>query len=353
MPQLFRGPAATDVIAELLGTAPKRRGPAAAPVSLASSKDIDVRENALPVDEESFQIGIARAMGLEPVQQQQASSENLRSLFERSAEVPVETDLSPVAGFIKGVFGKDVGYKAPQRGEDKAQMLAKIQGVVGDSEQGTMSSILGGVKQALANREVTTKARMQNQQQARGAGSGKLKPLGDAAITKISRINEAVAEAAGLEAVIDEYSEVMGTAGKYKSLLLPTVFAEKENKAVGALGAGKQVIAKLIEGGVLRDADEKKYERLLPNIGDSPEVAKSKARNFNLIVNRAASEYIKNYQRAQQYDVGGFEGLQKQYEQTTTDLTDKKQQKQVPPTKPKNPLADAAAAELARRRKKK
>ena len=41
---------------------------------LASTKDIDVTESAMPVDEESFQTALARAMALEPVQKQHASA---------------------------------------------------------------------------------------------------------------------------------------------------------------------------------------------------------------------------------------------------------------------------------------
>lgn len=48
----------------------------------------------------------------------------------------------------------------------------------------------------------------------------------------------------------------------------------------------KQVIGKTLEGGVLRKEDEAKYEKILPNIGDAPDVAASKLNGLDAAIDK-------------------------------------------------------------------
>ncbi|HYC56721.1 MAG TPA: hypothetical protein VEL28_17455, partial [Candidatus Binatia bacterium] len=73
----------------------------------------------------------------------------------------------------------------------------------------------------------------------------------------------------------------VGTASRIGAAL-PNVISEtfgwgesaKQRQAV--IDRVKQVIGKALEGGVLRKEDEYKYAKILPTIGDTPAVAKSK-----------------------------------------------------------------------------
>jgi hypothetical protein len=55
-----------------------------------------------------------------------------------------------------------------------------------------------------------------------------------------------------------------------------TGFGEDAKKKQAMIDRVKQVIGKALEGGVLRKEDETKYEKILPTIGDVPEVVQSK-----------------------------------------------------------------------------
>jgi hypothetical protein len=48
----------------------------------------------------------------------------------------------------------------------------------------------------------------------------------------------------------------------------------------------KQVIGKTLEGGVLRKEDEAKYEKILPNIGDAPDVATAKLNGLDSAIDK-------------------------------------------------------------------
>lgn len=51
-----------------------------------------------------------------------------------------------------------------------------------------------------------------------------------------------------------------------------------------SINATKQIVGKYLEGGVLRKEDEVKYEKILPKLSDSPEVAKRKLANVEALV---------------------------------------------------------------------
>jgi hypothetical protein len=78
--------------------------------------------------------------------------------------------------------------------------------------------------------------------------------------------------------------QTLGTtgAGSKVGAMLPNVVTEytgwgaDSKSRQGTIDRVKQVIGKALEGGVLRKEDEVKYEKILPTIGDAPDVAKAK-----------------------------------------------------------------------------
>lgn len=67
----------------------------------------------------------------------------------------------------------------------------------------------------------------------------------------------------------------------------------------------KQVIGKTLEGGVLRKEDEAKYEKILPNIGDAPDVAATKLTGLEAAITKRKGRRMDALQDAG-YDVGQF-----------------------------------------------
>jgi hypothetical protein len=85
---------------------------------------------------------------------------------------------------------------------------------------------------------------------------------------------------------------------------------DEDAQAVNAaIYAAKQSIGKFLEGGVLRAEDEKKYERMLPSLGDAPAVAQSKLDIMFKKMSDKASGYRTSLARAG-YDVTPFQELE-------------------------------------------
>ena len=63
-------------------------------------------------------------------------------------------------------------------------------------------------------------------------------------------------------------------------------------KRQGVIDRVKQVIGKTLEGGVLRKEDEYKYEKILPTIKDTQEVAKAKLKGLDTAIQQRRSTFI-------------------------------------------------------------
>lgn len=80
-----------------------------------------------------------------------------------------------------------------------------------------------------------------------------------------------------------------------------------ESQAVQAeLDTAKQIIGKFMEGGVLRKEDEHKYEKILPRLSDTPEVAQEKLKIVREMLRRRQEDNVAAL-RAQGYDTRGIE----------------------------------------------
>lgn len=82
-------------------------------------------------------------------------------------------------------------------------------------------------------------------------------------------------------------------------------FDEKSKTAQAQLKASAQAFGKYMEGGVLRKEDEVKYEKMMPQLGDSPEVARNKLQIVQRLLankNKGDIEAL----RKSGYDVSGI-----------------------------------------------
>lgn len=60
----------------------------------------------------------------------------------------------------------------------------------------------------------------------------------------------------------------------------------------------KQLVGKALEGGVLRAEDEKKYEKILPKLGDTYETAIQKTKNLNTMIGNAYKARLDAFENA-------------------------------------------------------
>jgi uncharacterized protein YjbJ (UPF0337 family) len=72
------------------------------------------------------------------------------------------------------------------------------------------------------------------------------------------------------------------------------------------INATKQIVGKYLEGGVLRMEDEKKYEKILPKIGDTQEVAQSKLNQVKKLIDEKFQSQTETLGQAG-FDVSGLQ----------------------------------------------
>ena len=73
------------------------------------------------------------------------------------------------------------------------------------------------------------------------------------------------------------------------------------------LRRASQIIGKYMEGGVLRETDEKKYREMLPQITDTLPVAKDKLKGIIDLLKQKSNQFLMDYESAG-FDVSGFKG---------------------------------------------
>jgi len=127
---------------------------------------------------------------------------------------------------------------------------------------------------------------------------------GDAA--RIAELDTSLDDLAALEGVLGTTG-----AGSQIGAMLPNVVTEitgigedsKQRQAM--IDRVKQVIGKALEGGVLRKEDEVKYEKILPRIGDDPQVAATKIKNLKAAIAQRRQRELETREDAG-YDVSKF-----------------------------------------------
>lgn len=135
----------------------------------------------------------------------------------------------------------------------------------------------------------------------------KLKPLSDKQIESLATFSEIPRLINDAKKVIDKNKGYFGKiSGGLQRLTSPFYQSEVSGILDGILTDIKQTVGKLKEGGVLRLEDEKKYERMLPSITDSPAVAQGKADNILRDMTSKVKTFVKTLKKAGR-DVSQFE----------------------------------------------
>lgn len=110
---------------------------------------------------------------------------------------------------------------------------------------------------------------------------------GGKAITSATALNLADSQAAldmldSLEGAVSSQSGLFGPIKGFFGSINP--YATETQDVQSTINATKQIVGKYLEGGVLRMEDEKKYEKILPKLTDTPAVAAAKLGNVRSLV---------------------------------------------------------------------
>jgi hypothetical protein len=111
--------------------------------------------------------------------------------------------------------------------------------------------------------------------------------VGGKAVSSATALNLADSQAA-----IDMLSTLEGEITGKKNLFGPVrgffggsnPYDTSSQGVQSTINATKQIVGKYLEGGVLRAEDEKKYEKILPTLRDTPQVAATKLANVRALV---------------------------------------------------------------------
>lgn len=98
----------------------------------------------------------------------------------------------------------------------------------------------------------------------------------------------------------------------------------------GQIRSVRQVVGKFMEGGMLRAEDEKKYEKMLPSLSDTPEVQKSKMAAVRTMLQKKHNQYLTSFQKSG-YDVSQYTPLQAAQAAQQEAESQKQPQGQQPP----------------------
>lgn len=111
-------------------------------------------------------------------------------------------------------------------------------------------------------------------------------------------------------AILDQQLGTTGASSKVGAMLPNAVtewtgWGSDAKQRQGTIDRVKQVIGKALEGGVLRKEDEYKYAKILPTIGDPPEVAKSKLAELRKALTQRRQTFVESLGDAG-FDTGKF-----------------------------------------------
>jgi len=138
---------------------------------------------------------------------------------------------------------------------------------------------------------------------------GKLKGKRDAGLTvtatNAERIGDFSASFAQLGVLTDSFSNPEAPQGPISQLRKANPYDWQAQAKQQLVASTKQLVGKALEGGVLRAEDERKYEKILPKIGDTFEAAVQKAANLRTMLNNTYEARISALNSAG-YDMSGF-----------------------------------------------
>lgn len=142
----------------------------------------------------------------------------------------------------------------------------------------------------------------------RGPSSGATKPRG---VTSgdANRLAELQTGLSDLDTLKDKIGTT-GAGSKVGTMLWNPIteftgLGADSKKRQAFIDTVKQIIGKSLEGGVLRKEDEIKYEKILPRIGDPPEVAASKIEGLKQTLTQKRQDLLSSLEDAG-YDISRF-----------------------------------------------
>lgn len=176
-------------------------------VPLRKGERVEATETTEPIPEQVYAQLMARAKGMPSIQKQEQSTEDLGNLLAKLGQLPVETDFSPAAGFLKGVMGRDIGYKSPESATDVIKNRAGLQKLIGDSAEGETQAILNAIKGGMQQRKLTIGESVGDVQ----VGRDKEKSVSDSNVRKYTEKALPVIDA------IESIKNIRSTLNKYPS----------------------------------------------------------------------------------------------------------------------------------------
>jgi hypothetical protein len=144
---------------------------------------------------------------------------------------------------------------------------------------------------------------------AKRAEDNKPKQIAPAQIELFGQGRNAVSALNGLEQKLSDKSKLLGPISGRLNALNP--YDTESQDVQSSVESARQIVGKYMEGGVLRAEDVKKYERILPTMKDTPEVARTKVQNVKALVMKKQQDDV-NALSLQGYDTAGLLGSQTQ-----------------------------------------
>lgn len=225
------------------------------------------------------------------LEQQKQGIAQTQQAYEAAINAPQKTDLSALASLSDAWTGSKFAqtYEKPQTQQEQALLKAKL------------ADMLQSQRQGLSDKNIEfLKGRLVSMDKAGGMYSyapsraNMVRPLPEVSVQKITEGENAIALAEGLIPLIEEKKNLMGPTTGLGSLF---PYSADQKMLVSNFDTARQVIGKLVEGGVLRKEDEAKYAKMLPVITDLPDVAKHKAAQFTEKLRKDVSRYQENLAR--------------------------------------------------------
>lgn len=140
----------------------------------------------------------------------------------------------------------------------------------------------------------------------------------------------ALASMDNVNKAISQKPEQFGKLSSFKSLLgdkvMSSEYTREAQQLASQLDANVQVVGKFLEGGVLKEGDIARYKKMLPSIGDTPELAKFKqqivsdlvAKKIDLISKGASSKSMDEYLGFANKQIADYQTGAKQLQQNNS-----------------------------------
>ncbi len=187
---------------------------------------------------------------------------------------------------------QEYGLKEKEVGLKEKEMLATQKHRAGQ---------LGLEREELAAKREIEAAKLAKGQDSKILTGEQTKALAD--------IDSAGAQMSSLEAAVADNADIMGPiAGRISSA---SPWATKAKAFDAQMKIAAQNIGKSLEGGKLTDSDILRYREMLPQITDTPDIAKAKIAGVNQLLSQRRNSELDTLKRAG-YGVGGFEQVAQQ-----------------------------------------